>query len=162
RIPAGKTPPPPVVTMEPRQTAEKRFNAEAETSPTVRVWWHGAAFVHKDRTALDLLTDVMSGRTGRLYKGMVLGKQVANEAEGSVAFRRDDGMVQIEAVVKDGREPQQVEDAIEAEVARLRDQEVPPDELQKVKNQAKANAYRRLSSPTFIMFQLLVYEGLGD
>jgi predicted Zn-dependent peptidase len=162
RIPAGKTQPPPVVTMEPRQTAEKRFNAEAETSPTVRVWWHGTAFVHKDRTALDLLTDVMSGRTGRLYKGMVLGKQVANEAEGSVDFKKYDGIVQVEAVVKDGKEPQAVEDAIEAEVARLRDEEVPADELQKVKNQAKANAYRRLSSPTFIMFQLLVYEGLGD
>ena len=31
-----------------------------------------------------------------------------------------------------------------------------------MKNQAKANAYRRLSSPFFIMFQLLVYDGLGD
>jgi predicted Zn-dependent peptidase len=162
RIPAGRTAPPPVVTMEPTQTAEKRFNAEAETSPTVRVWWHGTAFVHKDRTALDLLTDVMSGRTGRLYKGMVLGKQVANEAVGSVDFKKYDGIVQVEAVVKDGKDPQSVEDAIEAEVARLRDEEVSAEELQKVKNQAKANAYRRLSSPTFIMFQLLVYEGLGD
>jgi predicted Zn-dependent peptidase len=162
RIPAGRTAPPPVVTMEPPQTAEKRFNAEAETSPTVRVWWHGTAFVHKDRTALDLLTDVMSGRTGRLYKGMVLGKQVANEAVGSVDFKKYDGIVQVEAVVKDGKDPQSVEDAIEAEVARLRDEEVSAEELQKVKNQAKANAYRRLSSPTFIMFQLLVYEGLGD
>jgi predicted Zn-dependent peptidase len=162
RIPAGKTQPPPIVTLEPRQMAEKRFRAEAETSPTVRIWWHGAAFVNKDRTALDLLTDVMSGRTGRLYKGLVLGRQVANEASGSVDFKKYDGSVQIEAVVKDGKDPQAVEDAIEEEVARLREQDVPGDELQKVKNQAKANAYRRLSSPTFIMFQLLVYEGLGD
>lgn len=162
RIPTGKTEPPPVVTMEPRQLAEKRFRAEAETSPTVRIWWHGVPFVHEDRTALDLLTDVLSGRTGRLYKGLVLGKQVANEAGASVDFKKYEGSVQVEAVVKDGKEPQAVEDAVYEEIARLAKEDVPADELQKVKNQAKANAYRRLSSPTFIMFQLLIYEGLGD
>src|SRR5688572_25406029 len=80
RLPAGKTAPPPVVTLEPKQLGEKRFRAEAETSPTVRMWWHGVGFQHKDRTTLDLLSDVLSGRTGRLYKGLVLGRQVANEA----------------------------------------------------------------------------------
>jgi predicted Zn-dependent peptidase len=162
RIPAGKTEPPPVVTMEPRQLAEKRFRAEAETSPTVRIWWHGVPFVHKDRTALDLLTDVLSGRTGRLYKGLVLGKQVANEASASVDFKKYAGTIQLEAVVKEGKEPRAVEEAVEEELARLAREDVPAEELQKVKNQAKANAYRRLSSPTFIMFQLLIYEGLGD
>jgi hypothetical protein len=119
-------------------------------------------FVHKDRTALDLLTDVLSGRTGRLYKGLVLGKQVANEAGASVDFKKYDGVVRLEAVVKDGKDPRAVEEAIEEEIARLSSEDVPAEELQKVKNQAKANAYRRLSSPTFIMFQLLIYEGLGD
>src|SRR5512143_3908972 len=33
RIPAGRTDPPPVVTQEPKHVAEKRFDAEAETSP---------------------------------------------------------------------------------------------------------------------------------
>jgi predicted Zn-dependent peptidase len=162
RIPTGKTEPPPVVTMEPKQLAEKRFRAEAETSPTVRIWWHGVPFVHKDRSALDLLTDLLSGRTGRLYKGLVLGKQVANEAGASVDFKKYDGSIQLEAVVKDGKEPRAVEEAVDEEIARLSKEDVPADELQKVKNQAKANAYRRLSSPTFIMFQLLIYEGLGD
>ena len=35
------------------------------------------------------------------------------------------------------------------------DEPVPAEELQKMKNQAKANAYRRLSSPFFIALQLL-------
>ena len=33
-------------------------------------------FLHKDTPALDLLSDVLSGRTGRLYKGLVLGKDL--------------------------------------------------------------------------------------
>jgi predicted Zn-dependent peptidase len=162
RLPAGKTAPPPVVTLEPKQLGEKRFRAEAETSPTVRMWWHGVGFQHKDRTVLDLLSDVLSGRTGRLYKGLVLGRQVANEAGASVDLKKYDGSFNVEAVVKDGKDPQEVETAVEEELARLQQEEVPAEELQKVKNQAKANAYRRLSSPVFLMFQLLVYEGLGD
>jgi predicted Zn-dependent peptidase len=162
RIPRGKQAPPPVVTIEPKQIAEKRFNAEAETSPTVRVWWKGVAFTHKDRSALDLLTDVLSGRTGRLYKGLVLGKQVANEVSASIDPKKYAGIVQMEAVVKDGKDPAQVEQALYDEIARLQDEPVPAPELQKVKNQAKANAYRRLSSPSFIHLQLMYYDGLGD
>jgi hypothetical protein len=45
---------------------------------------------------------------------------------------------------------------------KLKTELVPDQELQKVKNQAKANAYRRLSNGTFIMFQLLNGDGLGD
>ena len=45
---------------------------------------------------------------------------------------------------------------------KLKTEMVPDQELQKVKNQAKANAYRRLSNGTFIMFQLLQNEGTGD
>jgi predicted Zn-dependent peptidase len=162
RIPRGKTEPPPVVTIEPRQIAEKRFNAEAETSPTVRIWWKGVAFTHKDRSALDLLTDVLSGRTGRLYKGLVLGKQVANEVSASIDPKKYAGIVQMESVVKDGKEPAQVEQALYDEIARLQNEPIPAEELQKVKNQAKANAYRRLSSPSFIHLQLMYYDGLGD
>ena len=51
RIPRGTTDPPEVVTDEPKQIGEKRYNAEAETPPTVRVWWHAVPFIHRDRTS---------------------------------------------------------------------------------------------------------------
>ncbi len=162
RVPRGKVEPPPMVTLEPKQLAERRFNAEAETSPTVRVLWKGVPFVHKDEDALDLLTDILSGRTGRLYKGLVLGRQVANEASASVDPRKYAGIVEIECVVKDGKDPAAVEQAVYEEVERLQKEPVPAEELQKVKNQAKANAFRRLASPMSITIQLLVYEGRGD
>jgi len=162
RIPRGQKDPPPVVTMEPKQLGEKRYRAEAETSPTVRVWWHGLPFAHKDRTALDLLSDVLSGRTGRLYKGLVVGKQIANEASASVDLKKYDGTFQAECVVKDGKDPAAAEAALLEEIDKLRNEPVGAEELQKVKNQGKANAYRRLSSPFSIAIQLMFYEGLGD
>jgi predicted Zn-dependent peptidase len=162
RIPRGKIEPPPVVTLEPKSLGEQRYNASAETSPTVRIWWKAVPFVHKDAAALDLLSDVLSGRTGRLYKGLVLGKQIANEAQASVDIRKYGGIFELESVVKDGKDPAEVEKAIDEEIARLQKEPLPPEELQKVQNQFKANAYRRLSSPFFIAVQLMVYDALGD
>ncbi len=162
RIPRGRTDPPPVVTLEPRQIGEKRYRAEAETSPTVRVWWHAVPFVHKDQAALDLLSDLMSGRTGRLYKGLVLGRKVANEASAAVDLKKFDGSFTVEVTVKDGQDPAAAEEGLHEEIERLQQEPVPAEELQKVKNQAKANAYRRLSSPFSIAVQLMFYEGLGD
>jgi predicted Zn-dependent peptidase len=162
RIPRGAVAPPPVVTLEPKQLGEKRFNAEAETSPTVRIWWKTVPFLHKDTPALDLLSDVLSGRTGRLYKGLVLGRQVANESSASIDPRKYGGIFLVETTVKDGKEPVAAEAAVYEEIEKLRKEPVPAEELQKVKNAFKANSYRRLSSPFAIFIQLVNYDGLGD
>ena len=102
----------------------------------------------------DLLTDILSGRTGRLYKGLVQGRELANEVQASVSLKKYAGIIQVESVVKDDKDPAAVEAAIYEELERLAREPVPDAELQKVKNQAKANAFRRLSSPFFIALQL--------
>jgi predicted Zn-dependent peptidase len=162
RIPRGKTEPAEIVTLEPKQLAEKRMNAEAETSPTVRIWWKSVPALHKDGPALDVLADVLSGRTGRLYKGVVMGRKIANDGSASNDQERYGGAFKVEMTVKDGQEPAAVEAAIYQEIKRLQDEPLPADELQKVKNQEKANSYRRLVNPTFIMFQLLIADATGD
>jgi predicted Zn-dependent peptidase len=162
RLARGSAPPPQMVTREPRQLSERRFDAEAETTPTVRIRWKGVPFVHRDFAALDLLSDVLSGRTGRLYKSLVQGQRLANEISAGVDGKRYEGSFEVEGTVKDGQQPAAVEAAVYAEIEKLASEPLPADELQKVKNQYKANAFRRLSSPFSIMVQLLVYEGLGD
>jgi zinc protease len=150
------------VTLEPKQLGEKRVSAEAETSPTVRIWWKTVPALHKDTPALDLLSDILSGRTGRLYKGLVLGRQVANAASAAIDDRKYAGIFMAEVTVKDGKEPAAAEAAVYEEIAKLQAEEVPAEELQKVKNAYKANAYRRLSSPFFVGFQLVRNDALGD
>jgi predicted Zn-dependent peptidase len=162
RIPTGKVPPPEVVTLEPRQLGEKRFNATAETSPTVRIWWHAPPFVHKDRPALELLADILSGRTGRLFKGLVLSRKVANQASADLDAKKYAGSFEVEVMVKDGTDPAAVEKAIYEEIGSLQKTPPPEEELQKVKNETKADAYRRLSSTFFIALQLMAFDGLGD
>ena len=162
RLPAAPTEAPPVVTEEPAQLGEKRYLAYAETSPTIRVLWHAVPFVHRDMAPLDLLSDVLSYRTGRLYKGLVEGRGVANAVSASVNPKKYAGSFVAEVTVKDGKDPAEAEQALYEEIEKLQKEEVPAEELQKVKNAYKANAYRRLASPFFVMIQLLHYEGEGD
>jgi predicted Zn-dependent peptidase len=162
RIPRGGSPPPAVVTLEPRQLGEKRYDAAAETSPTVRIWWKTVPLVHKDTPALDLLSDLLRGRTGRLYKGLVLGRQIANEVDAVIDPRKYAGIFQVECTVKEGKEPAAVEAAVYEEIAKLQSEDVPAEELQKVKNAYKANAYRRLSSPFAVFIQLVRYDATAD
>jgi hypothetical protein len=48
------------------------MNAEAEANPQVDILWHTVPFGHKDSYPLAILAQVLSTRTGRLYKGLVL------------------------------------------------------------------------------------------
>jgi predicted Zn-dependent peptidase len=163
RIPRGRKEPPPVVTREPEQLAEKRFYAEAETKPNVELWYHGVPFGHRDMYALDLLERILNGRTGRLHKALVEEKGVVNrgEAYASQDNKKYAGVFAIEGNAKTGHEPEEVEAAIDEVVARLQEGPVSDYELQKVKNQAQAETFRRLQSKFFLMFQLLMYEASG-
>ena len=163
RIPRGKTEPPEMVTAGAAQ--HRREALQRGGGHLARPCASGGTrvpFVHKDRTVVDLVSDVLTGRTGRLYKGLVTGRQVANETSASVDLKKYEGVFQVEATVKDGKDPAAVEQAIYEEIEQLKNEPLPAEELQKVKNQAKANAYRRLSSPFSIAIQLMIYDGLGD
>jgi predicted Zn-dependent peptidase len=162
RIAPKPVPLPDVVTMEVPMQAEKRMIAEAETNPQVDILWRTVPFGHKDSYALDILAQLLSGRTGRLYKGLVLGKEIATEAGAGQDSRKWAGSFNISAECKEGHTPDEVEAGIYAELEKLQKEEVPAEELQKVKNQFAAGEYRRLSSNMAILFQLIGNDGLGD
>jgi predicted Zn-dependent peptidase len=162
RIPRGKNPVPDVVTLEVPQQAEKRLNAEAEANPQVDILWHTVPFGHVDSYPLQVLAQLLSTRTGRLYKGLVLGSQVATDAFARQESRKWAGLFNAGGEAKEGRRPEEVEQAIYAEIAKLQKDDVPADELQKVKNNFAAAEYRRLSSNFPILVQLIQNDGRGD
>jgi predicted Zn-dependent peptidase len=162
RIPRGKADPPDVVTLELDQLAEKRMYAEAEANPQVEISWHTVAFGHRDAYALNILAQLLSTRTGRLYKGLVLGKQIATEAQAASDTRKWAGVFGISGEAKEGHTPEEVEQGIYAEIDRLKNEDVPEDELQKVKNNFAAYEYRRLASNMSILMQLIYNDGYGD
>ncbi len=163
RIPRGAEDPPEVVTEEIEQLQEKRMSAEADTNPMVEIRWHTVPFVHKDKYALSLMSDLLNGRTGRLYKSLVEeGHLATGEPWAWSQAMKYAGAFEIGAEVADGRTHREVEDALLAEIERLKTEPVGERELQKVKNQAMADSYRRLQSRFFLLLQLLIYDAMGN
>ncbi len=158
RIPRGPRDPEPVRTGEVKQLAEKRMVAYADTNPEVVCRYHTVADGHKDEFALSVMADLLNGRTGRLYKSLVLKQNVANSAFAGQNGRKYEGYFQLRGVAKPGHTPEEVEQALYKEIERLQKEEVPEEELQKVKNQNAAGAFRRLQSNFNLMIQLLVAD----
>jgi predicted Zn-dependent peptidase len=162
RIPKGKSEAPEVITWEITQPAEKRMYGEAEANPQVDIIWHTVPIGHADSYALSLLAQVLSTRTGRLHKGLVLGSKVATDTSASPDHRKWAGTFGISGEAAEGHTPEEVERAIYEEIDRLKKEDVPPEELQKVKNNFAAYEYRRLTSNMSILMQLIFNDGLGD
>ena len=162
RLKKGEGLPPDVVTLEQPQKAEKRFYAEAETNPNVDIYWHTPAFGHKDTYPLSVLAQVLSTRTGRLHKELVLGKKLATDTWAWQGARKYAGEFNMGAEITEGNTPEMAEQEIYRLIEQVKTEPVPAKELQKVKNNFAAAEYRRLSSNHPILMQIMRSEGLGN
>ena len=163
RIPRGKIVPPPVLTEEPRPIAHRRLEAEADTNPQVRIRYHTVALGHSDEPALDVLGGLLAGKTGRLYKRLVTKEDAAiGTPVASNQGRKYAGYFELSVTIKEGRDPEQVEQFVLEEIDKLRDGEITDRELQKVKNQVLAGSVRRLKNNVGVMFQLGVADTWYD
>ena len=162
RLKKGEGRPPDVVTLEQPQKAEKRFYAEAETNPNVDIYWHTPAFGHKDTYPLSVLAQVLSTRTGRLHKELVLGKKLATDTWAWQGARKYAGEFNMGAEITEGNTPEMAEQEIYRLIEQIKTEPVPAKELQKVKNNFAAAEYRRLSSNHPILMQIMRSEGLGN
>jgi predicted Zn-dependent peptidase len=113
---------------------------------------------HKDDAALTVLGSLLSGRTGRLYKSLVLDQKIANSAFAGQNSQKWEGYFSLSGVAKPGNTPEQVEQALYKEIEKLQKERVGDHELQKVKNQYAANNFRRLQSNFALMVQLLLAD----
>ncbi|MBM3829468.1 MAG: insulinase family protein [Verrucomicrobia bacterium] len=161
RIPRGKEEAPDVVTLEIKQPAEKRLDGDADTNPQVDIMWHTPAFGHPDTYALSVLAQILSTRTGRLYKGLVLSSKVATQAYAQQHTMRWASLFNVGGELTDGKLPVELEAGLLAEIEKVKTVDVPAEELQKVKNNFAAGEYRKLANNHAIMQALLRYDGLG-
>lgn len=154
--------PPPVVTLEIPSKAEMRMFAECDCQPQVRVWYHTPPFAHEDSYALNVLSEILNGRTGRLYKKMVEEEGIASSAFAQLDARKYASAFAFQAETKGDATPEQLLASWEEVVADLRENPVEERELQKVRNQIVADQFRQLQSNFFLMVQLGYYEALDD
>ena len=158
RLKRGPKDPDPPRTREVKQLAEVRMIAYAETNPEAVIRYHTVADGHRDEPALRILADLLNGRTGRLYKSLVLEQAAANSASAANNGYKYEGYFEFRGVAKPGKTPEDVEAAIYKEIEKLQKELVGERELQKVKNQNAATDFRRLENNFQLMFQLLTYD----
>ena len=138
------------------------MNAECDCQPQVSVQFHTVPFGHQDDYALDVITGLLNGQSGRLNKSLVLDRKIAASASATQQSWKYNGFFALSAETQGDASPADLEAALWAEVERLQNEPVPADELQKVKNSVLADSFRRLQSPFFLLVQILFYEGWGD
>jgi zinc protease len=136
-IPAGA----PIVRQippEPAQTAERRaveYDAKAPL-PAVLITYHVPEGRHPDLYALRIAAQVLSGGdSSRIYRSLVYDKQMAVFAGGQLVPLEDPGLFNFSATLQAGQKPEDGEKALLAEVARLQQEPISAEELDKAKNQ---------------------------
>ena len=142
---------PPVTAVEPPQRGERRVTVEGEGNVAYLQMVFRAPTAHEpDFFALTALDAALTGASGmtffgggltnkssRLYKALVT-TELAAGISGSLLPTVAPFVYSLSAVVRAGRTPAEVEEALHAELARVTAEPVTPEELAKAIKQAKA------------------------
>ncbi len=164
-IPAGSDKALPIPASESPQIGERRFEIVRESSPVLMIGYHKKALPHRDDQIADVTQMILSeGRTSRLYKSLVLEKQLAT---GVYAFTapgdRYDNLFMLYGIPRAPHGVQEVEEAIYEELDLLSESGPSELELQRVRNKLEADNVRGLSSNYGLSSQLATMTMLtGD
>ena len=136
---------------EPPQTAERRarISAPAEV-PYLILGYHVPVLASDDKSyepyALDVLSTILGGgNSARLARELVREQKLAASADaGYSPIARSPGMLMLDGSPATGHTIDELERALRAQIARLREQPVTAEELNRVKAQVVAgNVYAR-------------------
>lgn len=146
-IPPGLEPPP-VTRLEPPQQGERTVRVEREgNAHYIQMAYRAPAVTHSDWITLDVIDSILAGasapgghgvgnRTSRLYRALV-ETELASNVGGGLYPSIDPYLFTISVTVRDGRTPDEVQAALDREIARLAN-DVTQEELDKARKQAKA------------------------
>ena len=165
RLPA-RPKPEPLRTVEPPQRAERQVVLRDPAQPLYVEGYHRPDVRDKDDAVFVAISDLLSnGRTSRLYRSLVRDKKIAADTAGFNGFpgEKYPNLFVLYAFPTPGHMPDEVRNAIRAEVERLKDEDVTDGELKMVKTRAKADLIRRLDQNQGLAIQLATAQArFGD
>ncbi|RYU92539.1 insulinase family protein [Mucilaginibacter terrigena] len=113
--------------------------------------------------AVELMSDILSrGNSSRLYRSLVKEKQIFSEVHAYITGSLDKGMFVLEGKPLENISIEQAEDALWQELDKLKNEEVPGDELTKVKNKTESTMVFSEMSLLDKAMNLAFYELMGD
>lgn len=150
--------------VAPPRTRPRRVDAYGPNvpSPALAAVYPGAPASDPDQAALDVLQAIMSrGQSSRLYEAMVYRGRLASRADFSRDAQEEGGSIIFEVIGAENAQLSRVEAALDAEIARVRDEPVTEAELAEAKTQILASALRgreTASDRAFTLGRALAYQ----
>lgn len=150
--------------VEPVQREERRLEISAEVPlDAFYKCWHMGARLDGSYYATDLLTDILSGGgSSRLYQSLVKEQKLFSNIECHHFGSTDPGLVVVEGKLVKGVTLEEAEQAVEKELEKLKQEAVPENELQKVKNKVESMLAFEDMGLMSRANSLAYYETLGD
>ena len=141
-------PPPPVRTVEPKQLGERRIAVHKFAQlPIIQIGYHVPQAQGPDYYTLELLQALLTtGESSRLYRSLVDQQQLAVQVQSGHEATIDPFLFTFTVQPRQGVAPEKAEQALYAEVDKLKTAAVDDHELQKAKNQVISSYYRSLRS----------------
>ena len=154
------------ITEEPPQGGERRIEVVSDANPQLIIGYHKPNMPAIDDYVFDAIESILSkGRTSRLYKALVLEKGTAESihAVNGIPGSRYPNIFAIFAKPRRPHTNAELETSIYAETDRLKRDHISEKEMEKIKNQLKADFVRELDSNTGLASSLSYYEAqTGD
>ncbi|HNW43039.1 MAG TPA: pitrilysin family protein [Elusimicrobiales bacterium] len=136
-------------TKEPAQKSEKKIDVFFKAKPALRIGFHNPGNDSPDIYALMMVSEVLSnGKTGRFYKDLVDGKELALYANSyySTPGNRYPSLFVVSAAPKAPHTLDELDAAVMAEIDRLKTEPPTQWELDKILNNYEAEMIKQLES----------------
>jgi zinc protease len=163
-IPSG-TPKKKMSFSEPEQRGGKKVFLKREAElPHLLIAYHTPSFPHEDSYALDVLSLILSrGKSSRLYKSLVYEKKIALDVSADYDdFNKDPYLFFFSATASPGKDVKDVEDALYAEIEKIKKEPPSEREVQKAKNQIESSFIMERDSIDTEAMKYGTFEMLGD
>lgn len=137
------------IPVEPKQTQPREVNLTLRSQPWYFEGYHRPELKHPDNAIYEVIATIMSnGRTSRLYRSLVEEKQIALAAQGFNGFPGDKypNLILFYAMTSPNGTLEEVSQALNQEIERLKTEPVSEQELKRAKNQLRAQLLRTLDS----------------
>lgn len=150
--------------VEPAQTEYRSLTVERDV-PISSIYraYRMCARTDEEYHTVDILSDILSrGNSSRLYKNLIKDKQLFSDINAYVMGDFDKGLFVISGKINDGVTIEQAEAGIDAEIAKMQNELVAADELQKCKNKIESTVTYSEADVLNKATNLAISELLGD
>jgi len=153
-------PVPPITAQTPPITAERRKTVPSRVElPRVSMAWLTAPIYKPGDAEADITATILGGgRSSRLYKALVYEKQIAQDVSAYQQSLQLQSVFEIDATARPGHTAEELEAAIDAEIAKLA--AAPPDagEMERAKNAFETSIVSGLESISGLAHRLNIYN----